>query len=85
MARRAGVARPDAGEQARFEARLRVKRPVLTELLGALYPAHDVDALVDRVVEHARQGWARRKPSLVELDMRRAADPAWYQGSDRIG
>ncbi len=85
MARRTGVARPDTGERARFEARLRAKRPVLTELLGALYPAHDVEALVDRVVEHTRQGWARRKPSLVELDVRRESDPQWYQRSDRVG
>ncbi len=85
MARRVAAARPDSGESARFEARLRAKRPVLTELLGALYPAHDVDALVDRVVEHARQGWAKRKPSLVDLDVRREADPRWYQRSDRVG
>ena len=85
MARRVVAARPDSGELARFEARLRARRPALTELLGALYPAHDVAALVDRVVEHARRGWEQRKPALVELDVQREADPRWYQRSDRIG
>lgn len=60
-------------------------RPVLADLLRALYPAHDTDALVDRVIERARRGWERRKPALVELDVAREAAPDWYQGSDRIG
>jgi amylosucrase len=77
------LGRPDG--QA-FLARIDVQLFDVYEPLRALYgDAHDVDALVERLVGLALAAAGERPADMREVDRRREIDPHWYQRARMIG
>jgi amylosucrase len=71
---------------ARVDARIRHWTPTLRPLLEALYGSiADVDSLLDRVVGLARDSAQQRRTPLLQLDIGRETDPAWFQHSTMVG
>jgi amylosucrase len=66
-------------------ARLRRRWPQARAALAEVYGDDGADALADALVAWAAQAVVARPHDLWELDLRREADPGWFQRSDALG
>ncbi|MDO9377575.1 MAG: alpha-amylase family protein [Nocardioidaceae bacterium] len=66
-----------------LEARVERWRPDLVEALTGLYD--DPEAVADRLVGLAADGFAARDDELHALDLRRSLAPDWFQRPDALG
>jgi len=73
-----------AHDQVVFAARLQRYWPDLLAGLTGAYPEHAVE-MAQRAVEIAASGFRRRPEDLRLLDLRRHADPQWYQHPRMLG
>ena len=71
-------------DQVVFEARLRRYWPDLLAGLTGAYPEHAVE-MAERCVEIAANSFRQRSTDLRLLDLRRHADPQWFQHPRMIG
>jgi amylosucrase len=74
-----------ADERRRFWNRVERATPVLRALLAALYPQHDLDALVQHLLRVTAAAVRDRAPDLRALDLDRSLDPAWFQTATQVG
>ncbi len=73
---------PDAD----FSRRLARHGPTLRAELSKLYGARaDFDSFLIELLDSAHASWGERASSLRELDLRREADPAWFQSERMLG
>jgi len=71
-----------------FDERVVAWRPDLVRGIGKVWPelaAKDREALADRLVGHAREGYDARPDDLHALDAKRLAEPDWFQRADMLG
>ncbi len=68
-----------------FWARVGVWLDDAVEVIAALYPGHDLDALTERIMVEVAKAAGQRKSSLRDLDARRTADPTWFQSNEQVG
>ena len=81
-----GAAAGSADAAARLRARVELWTPALHTLLDALYgEVIDTDALVQLVIDIASEAAGVRRVELQQLDIRREADPAWFQRPSMVG
>ena len=73
-----------AHDQIVFETRLQRYWPDLLIGLTGAYPDHALD-MAYRVVEIAASSFRQRPADLRLLDLRRHADPAWFQHQQMVG
>ena len=73
-----------AHDQVVFAARLQCYWPDLLAGLTGAYPEHAVE-MAERAVEIAASSFRRRPEDLRLLDLRRHADPQWYQHPRMLG
>ena len=71
-------------DQVVFEARLRRYWPDLLAGLTGAYPEHAIE-MAERCVEIAANSFRQRSTDLRLLDLRRHADPQWFQHPRMIG
>ncbi len=71
-------------DQVVFEARLRRYWPDLLAGLTGAYPDHALE-MAERLVEIAASSFRQRSTELRLLDLRRHADPQWFQHPRMIG
>ena len=68
-----------------FADRLELVRPDLRRLVDQLYPDADTDAIVADLVGVAASRYAARSVDLRRLDLRRLAQPDWFQRPAMVG
>lgn len=80
----AGEPLPSALQASLLEARLRRHGDILRHGLAELYPAHAGSAF-ERLMALVRAHTAARPAHLVERDLRREAEPDWFQQPGTVG
>ena len=80
-----GADSSDGADGYRFAQRLEAVVPTARALLARLYPACDLVALEQRVVDVLTRAAAARPVDLRRLDIRREVHPHWFQDADQIG
>ncbi len=72
-------------EQTRFWDRVQDHLPSLVAVFRALYGSFDLDVVVHEALRVAAVTAGQRPEELKALDLRRAAQPDWFQRPDMIG
>jgi amylosucrase len=87
LARLAARPGPRAADTWRpFVVRVERHFPALLQELAALYgERRDFLEFLEELLAVAFESWAARPPLLKALDVRREADPAWFQSQDMLG
>jgi amylosucrase len=82
----ARFAAEDAAEWAAFRDRLAANFAPLFDCLVRLYgDQYDFFYHLESILEMAARGWFARPADLKALDLRREADPAWFQSERMLG
>jgi amylosucrase len=69
-----------------FLGRIDVHRPDLMRTLGGLYgDTHDIEELFERFVRLAATRYVERSDELKRLDLKRLAEPDWFQSQRMVG